>query len=54
MFKDFPAMSLMHSKSLITCNSHSDKLIRKYIQLPKRCWEQNLVEVYFHIFIFFD
>ena len=27
LFEDIPAMSLRHNKSLITCNSHNDKLI---------------------------
>ena len=27
LFEDFPAMSLMQNKSLITCNSPNDKLI---------------------------
>ena len=54
LFEDIPAMSLRHNKSLITCNSHNDKLIWKWIHLPRCCFEQNLVEVYFHIFIFFN
>ena len=53
LFEDFQAMSLTHNKSLITCNSHNDKLIWKCIHLPKFCLEQNLVELFFHIFIFF-
>ena len=54
LFEDIPAMSLTHNKSLITYNSHNGKLIWKCIHLPRCCFEQNLVEVYFHIFIFFD
>ena len=54
LFEDIPAMSLTHSKSLITCNSHNDRLTWKCIHLPKCYSVQNLVEVYFHIFIFFN
>ena len=32
LFEDFSAMPLTHSKSLITCNSHNNKLISKCIQ----------------------
>ena len=52
LFEDIPAMSFMHKISLITCNSHNDKLIWKCIHLPRCCSEQNLVEVYFHICFF--
>ena len=34
LFKDVSAISLIHSQSLITCNSHNDKLIWKSIHLP--------------------
>ena len=54
LYEDISAMSLTHNKSLINCNSHNDKLIWKCIHLLRCCSEQNLVEVYFHIFIFFD
>ena len=53
MFEDIPAMSLTHNKSLINCNSHSEKLIWKFIQLPRCCSEKNLVEVYFQNFFRF-
>ena len=33
--KDFSALSLTHKKSLITCNSRSNKLIWKCIHLTK-------------------
>ena len=47
-------MSLTNLTNLTnqTWNSHNDKVIWKCIHLPKFCSEQNLVEVYFHIFIF--
>ena len=34
LFKDVSAISLTHSQSLLTCNSHNDKLIWKSIHLP--------------------
>ena len=37
LFKDVSAISLTHNQSLITCNSHNDKLIWKCIHLPKTC-----------------
>ena len=35
LFKDVSAISLTHSQSLITCNSHNNKLIWISIHLPK-------------------
>ena len=54
LFEDFPAMSLTHNKSLVTCNSHNDKLIWKCIYLPKCYSEKNLVEKYIFISLFFS
>ena len=35
LFKDFSGIPLRHSKSLITCNSHNDKLTLKVYSLTK-------------------
>ena len=40
LFKDASAISLTHNQSLITCNSHNSKLIRKCIHLPKPCFHR--------------
>ena len=37
MLKDVSTMFLTHNQSLITCNSHKNKLIWKCIHLPETC-----------------
>ena len=37
LFKYLSAIFLTHNKSLITCDSHNDKITQKCIHLPKIC-----------------
>ena len=43
LFKDVSAISPTHNQSLITCSSHSEKLIWKCIQSPTRCSDRRFL-----------
>ena len=47
LLKDFSAKCLTHNISLILYNSHKDKLVQKYMNLLKTCFDCTFFPTYF-------